>query len=55
MEAISAIIEAEWDNRWDVFCDKYREDYPIVIDYITDEIILLKRKIVRCYTNRYIY
>jgi hypothetical protein len=55
MEAISATTEAEWDNRWDVFCDKYREDYLTVIDYITDEIIPLKRKIVRCYTDRYMH
>jgi hypothetical protein len=56
MEAISALTETEWELRWNAFCDKYSEDYPTVIDYMTDEIIgPFKRKIVRCYTDRYIH
>jgi hypothetical protein len=56
MEAITALTENEWKSQWDVFCDKYSEDYPTVINYITDEVIgLFKRKIVRYYTDRYIH
>jgi hypothetical protein len=56
MEAISALTETKWELRWNAFCDKYSEDYPIMIDYMTDEVIgPFKRKIVRYYTDRYIH
>jgi hypothetical protein len=56
MKAITALTEDEWKSQWDIFCDKYSEDYLTVINYITDEVIgLFKRKIVRCYTDRYIH
>jgi hypothetical protein len=56
MEAISALIETEWELRWNVFCDKYSENYPTIIDYMIDEVIgLFKRKIVKYYIDRYIH
>ena len=33
---LNAISEAEYNIRWEKFCDKYKESHPIALDYLND-------------------